>query len=289
MRTLDHFIHHFFPHKHNNHKAHALQAPVLFLYLLFFVIFQFASPFLLKMKGDVLGYATNIEEDNLLIITNQKRAEKGLKPLTKNEQLASAAAAKAKYMFTNNFWAHNAPDGTTPWKFINDAKYDYIYAGENLARDFENSEDVVVAWMDSPSHRANILQEKYEDIGFAVVNGVLNGEETTLVVQMFGTLVSPNVLPETSTAPQVKEAQPENNLDISVNMNQEKNLSITKFIFTKEFSLMFIGFLLLLLIIDGFIIWKNKIIRISSYNLAHFMLLASLFLVVTFLKTGSVL
>lgn len=284
MRFVDHIIHHFLPHRHNNHKAHALQAPVLFFYLLLFVFVQLASPFILQVKGKVLGYAVNIEEQNLLTDTNEMRAQNGLKALKMNGQLSAAALEKARYMFAHDFWAHNAPDGTTPWKFISDAKYDYLYAGENLAKDFENSKGVVDAWMNSPSHRANLLQEKYQDIGFAVLNGTLQGEQTTLVVQMFGTPVSAEA-PVAAIPPnkniktaQVKSAETNSN-----------NVSISKFIFTKEFSLAFIGFLVLLLAIDGFLIWKKKIIRLSSHNFAHLMLLISLFFVVSFLKSGSIL
>lgn len=286
MTFLEHIKHHFFPQRHNNHRARALHPAVLFFYFAFFVIVQFAVPLLLKGKAQVLGYAINIEEEKLLEYTNQKRVENGLKPLKMNAQLAAAARNKAAYMFAHNFWAHNAPDGTTPWKFINDAKYDYVYAGENLARDFENSKEVVDAWMNSETHRVNILQGKYQDIGFAVVDGTLNGEATTLVVQMFGTPTGVGAAPQVSGA---KAGAPATNVEIPVNVANSPNLSLSKFIFTKEFSLAFIGFLIALLAIDGFFIWRKKIIRISSHNLAHLLLLFSLCATITFLKSGSIL
>ncbi len=283
MRTIDHVFLHFFPHRHNNHKARALHPLILFSYLLFFVFIQFASPFLLKTKGQVLGFATNIAEAQLLSDTNQKRVENGLKPLKVNAKLSDAARNKATYMFAHNFWAHNAPDGTTPWKFISDVSYDYVYAGENLARDFENSQDVVDAWMNSPTHRANLLQEKYQDVGFAVVNGNLNGEDTTLVVQMFGTPVNSSAA---VPAPLVGGASQEKEIPVTSVSN---NFNLAKFLFTKEFSLAFIGFLMVLLLIDGFFIWRRKIVRISGHNFAHLMLLGSLLITVTFLKSGSIL
>lgn len=286
MTFFEHIKHHFFPYRYNNHRARALHPAVLFFYFAFFVVVQFTVPLLLKGRVQVLGYAINIEEEKLLEDTNQKRAENGLKPLKMNTQLSEAARSKAAYMFTHNFWAHNAPDGTTPWKFINDAKYDYMYAGENLARDFENSNEVIDAWMNSETHRANILQDKYQDVGFAVVDGTLNGETTTLVVQMFGTPTGVGTIPQVSGA---KAAAPATNPEISVNVANSPNLSLAKFIFTKEFSLIFIGFLITLLVIDGFFIWRKKIIRISSHNLAHLLLLFSLCATITFLKSGSIL
>jgi hypothetical protein len=89
-------------------------------------------------------------------------------------------------MFSNNYWAHFSPQGKSPWDFIVGAGYTYTLAGENLAKNFNDSVGVVDAWMNSPSHRENLLKPGYKEIGFAVVNGTLNGEETTLVVQMFG-------------------------------------------------------------------------------------------------------
>ncbi len=297
MRFIDHIVHHFIPHRNNNHKAHALQAPVLFIYLLFFVIVQFSAPFILKGKGAVLGYAVNIEESNLLNYTNEKRVENGLKPLKLNSALQQAALAKAKYMFANDFWAHNAPDGTTPWKFIEDAGYNYIFAGENLAKDFEDSKSVVDAWMASPTHSANILQEKYQDIGFAVLNGVLKGEETTLVVQMFGTSVSSSSQSSAQTPPSQVSGATEEKMPIKLAPPEAQRIkietatgnSISNFIFTKEFSLLFIGFLMILLAIDGFFIWNKKIIRISSHGSAHMLFLVFSLLAVLFLQSGKIL
>src|SRR3989338_7182361 len=123
-----------------------------------------------------------------------------------NPELSLAAEKKAEDMFARNYWAHNGPNGSTPWDFIKGAGYTYIYAGENLAKDFQNSNDVVQAWMKSPSHRENILRKEYQDIGFAVVNGVLNGEETTLVIQMFGVSSSKSVAAKPESDKQIQIA-----------------------------------------------------------------------------------
>jgi hypothetical protein len=187
MKTIANAIHHFLvPHERNNFRAKAVHFHSLVSYLIFFI----AIGFLINAtgaKGNVLGYATDITIEKLLELTNKERADKGLQPLTYNQQLAVAAKGKADDMFARNYWAHYAPDGTTPWSFILGSGYKYEYAGENLAKNFMFSDGVVQAWMDSPTHRENILRAEYTDIGFAIVDGVLNGEETTLVVQMFGT------------------------------------------------------------------------------------------------------
>lgn len=181
-----HLRHLFLPHHTNNHRARVLHIDALFLYALFFAVFAAVSLFVRREAPDILGYATDIYADQLLSETNQKRAEAGLPPLMMNSQLSQAAAAKAQDMFAKDYWAHNSPDGKTPWDFIKGSGYVYTLAGENLAKNFSDSSGVVNAWMASPSHRDNLLKAGYRDVGFAVVNGVLNGEETTLVVQMFG-------------------------------------------------------------------------------------------------------
>jgi uncharacterized protein YkwD len=116
-------------------------------------------------------------------------------------------------MFTNQYWAHTSPQGKEPWDFIRIAGYTYQAAGENLARDFMGTGEMMDAWMNSPTHRANIVSSRYQEIGIAVVNGNLDGTDTTLVVQMFGRpreAAQPAVAPATSTqqaAPTVKVAQ----------------------------------------------------------------------------------
>lgn len=135
----------------------------------------------------VLGYATSISAGEVIALSNQQRVNAGLPALGTNAQLNQAAAAKAQHMFANNYWAHFAPDGTSPWYFIGAAGYSYTTAGENLAKDFNTSAGVVNGWMASAGHKANILSTSFAETGVAVVNGVLLGAETTLVVAMYAT------------------------------------------------------------------------------------------------------
>lgn len=139
-----------------------------------------------KLVPGVLGYASDISVNKLLSASNEERRKAGVEPLRLNKNLTLAAQKKAEHMFTHNYWAHVAPDGTEPWTFILDTSYDYVFAGENLAKNFNDSQDVVTAWYNSPSHRDNLLSPNYDEMGFAVMNGTLDGYETTLVVQFFG-------------------------------------------------------------------------------------------------------
>src|SRR3989304_4267883 len=141
--------HLFLPRESNNYRAKLLHHNILFL----FIIFIFASSFLLEIIGvnfpSVLGIQTNITVDQLLVLTNEKRAELGLPPLTLSTQLSTAAMLKAQDMLEKDYWAHNSPDGKTPWVFIKETGYNYTYAGENLAKGFNSAEDGVNAWMAS--------------------------------------------------------------------------------------------------------------------------------------------
>lgn len=181
------FLHHLFiPRESNNHRARLLHIqPLAFLVTLLLLI-SVLTPTIENNYPEVLGINANISVEELVSLTNQERIKAGLHPLAFNQQLSQAAAGKANDMLTKNYWAHNAPDGTTPWVFIKGAGYEYLYAGENLARGFSNAQEAVNAWMASPSHRENILSSNYQDVGFAVTTGNLTGEETVLIVQEFG-------------------------------------------------------------------------------------------------------
>lgn len=188
LLTLAHL---FTPAHTNNHRPKVIHPSGLALLVGIFLTVQSGLQ-LWKMSavtlpgGLVLGYASSITPSQVIGDTNGQREAAGLAPLTANDQLTAAALAKANYMFAHDFWAHVAPDGTTPWVFIHNAGYTYTVAGENLARDFSDEPSMMSAWMNSPTHRENIMNPKFHDIGIAVVDGKLQGVETTLVVQMFG-------------------------------------------------------------------------------------------------------
>ena len=127
-----------------------------------------------------------ISSSSIVSLANSSRTAAGLGTLSTNGQLESAARAKANDMFANQYFAHNSPQGKTPWDFINGAGYSYVYAGENLAIGYSDSTELHNAWMNSPSHRENIMNPNYREIGVASVDGVYEGANTTIVVQEFG-------------------------------------------------------------------------------------------------------
>ena len=85
------------------------------------------------------------------------------------------------------YWAHESPDGRSPFTWLEPNGYTFHYAGENLATGFDTTEVLVEGWMESPGHRANILSPHFEDCGIAIIDGMTmrRGAGKSIVV-MFG-------------------------------------------------------------------------------------------------------
>ena len=143
--------------------------------------------------------ASSITAKNIIKLVNEARNKEGLKPLQENSKLSAAAAAKAADMLKNDYFAHNSPSGKTPWYWLEKSGYNYKYAGENLAMNFSSAEEEQKAWMKSPTHKKNILNANYQEIGVAVAEGKIDGKSTTVAVQMFG--ATPYVVPVSQKAP----------------------------------------------------------------------------------------
>ena len=217
---------------------------------------------------NVLGFATDISVDKLYQLVNEQRQKNNLSPLVLNSSLSLAAQKKAENMFRENYWSHYSPDGKTPWDFILGTGYKYEYAGENLAKNFLFSNGVVDAWMNSTTHRENLLKKEYTDVGYAIVNGVLNGEQTTLVVQEFG-----KPLASSFTPPLVQAGEPEAKPGVAEKKIEQVAVQpkINAFNFTFNLNVVFMAFLLLALALDFYFASKFNIIRIAGKNMAHFL------------------
>jgi uncharacterized protein YkwD len=195
------------PHKTNHFHPHLLRPIGLGLVVAVLLGVNVAYNYSTAKSFQVLGYATSIDASEIIGLSNQQRTSRGLAALGTNAKLNQAAAAKAQDMVNRNYWAHYAPDGTSPWYFITSAGYSYATAGENLAKNFNTSGGVVNAWMNSPDHRDNILNAGYTETGVAVLNGTLQGQQTTLVVAMYASPKAAAQAP-TKTAPTTPKTQP---------------------------------------------------------------------------------
>lgn len=117
---------------------------------------------------------------------NNDRLATEVQPLKDDPLLTKAAQLKAEDMAKRSYFAHEGPDGESPWYWIDQVGYKYVYAGENLAINFFDSSDVNNAWMNSPKHRDNILDKRFTDIGVGMANGQFEGRTTVFIVQFFG-------------------------------------------------------------------------------------------------------
>lgn len=132
----------------------------------------------------------------LFQLINDDRAEAGLPGYRYNARLQKAAELKGADMAARGYFDHDDPEGNRPWVFLTRAGYDYASAGENLAEGFDSTADAEAAFMDSPTHRANVLKATYDEVGIALVRGVCAqrdtcadgdyGEEVTFVIVFFG-------------------------------------------------------------------------------------------------------
>lgn len=173
--------------QHHRHNKHYFKPYLPYLPLLVVVGLGLVLNSAWPSKHSVLGYATDMSIQSLLDGTNAQRTNNNEPTLGLNAELDNAAQAKANDMAARDYWSHNTPDGNTPWTFITTAGYNYQLAGENLAYGFDTASDTITGWMNSPEHRANILNAGYKEVGFGIANSANyqgNGPET-IVVAMY--------------------------------------------------------------------------------------------------------
>jgi uncharacterized protein YkwD len=191
--------------KHSKHRFHLTRVGLFAVLLLAFFVVRIdahANPATQNSSnGSVLAYATEMSRSGLFAATNAARAANGLGPLALDSRLNNSAQMKAEDMAAKDYWAHVAPDGTQPWYFFEQAGYSYIRAGENLAYGFSSSQATVDGWMNSPSHRENVLGD-YVDVGFGFVNvpDYQSSGNQTIVVAHYGTPQPAPTAPVAATA-----------------------------------------------------------------------------------------
>jgi hypothetical protein len=177
----------FIPHEGNGHKPHILRPrTIVFALLIAFVAeagFLLAA-FYIVPRTKFFGI---IDANALVDETNQQRVNDGLQPLAVSPLLTAAAQDKANNMVQDNYFAHTSPTGVTPWYWFGKVGYAFSVAGENLAVNFTDSQAVTNAWMQSPDHRANILDAQYTQVGIATAQGTYDGKPAIYVAEEFGT------------------------------------------------------------------------------------------------------
>lgn len=185
------------PKRENQYRPLAIRRFGLMLVLAVAIGLQFGYNF--TQTGSVLGRVINITDNGLLASTNEERAKAGLPALKISNRLSQAANQKAKDIIANQYWDHVSPDGVEPWDWVQQTGYSYEVAGENLAKNFTTAGGVVSGWMNSTSHRENMLNPSYTEVGFANVNGELHGRPATITVALYAKPATSPLLNATSS------------------------------------------------------------------------------------------
>lgn len=199
------FKNYFVPHDENDHRPHLLKLEagfyILSIIIFLEVLFLIGAVYILPQTD----FFALVLPDVLVDQTNDNRQNASAPVLNVNPLLAEAARLKAEDMAQKGYFAHTSPDGKVPWHWLSVVGYRYRAAGENLAVNFIDSSDVMNAWMNSPTHRDNILNKRYAEIGIATARGVYQGREAVFVVQFFG---EPSALALAQAPPPATESVP---------------------------------------------------------------------------------
>lgn len=315
MKIAQKVAHLIFPRESNNQRAKLIHSSSLTVFVFILIIYQIILNFLPRINPEILGFAASIPPSEVIRLTNEKRVQTGLAPLTENSTLSQAAMAKGTDMINRDYWSHVSPDGVQPWKFFTDAGYRYRFAGENLARDFSNPSSAVEAWMASATHKDNILSPKYKEVGIAVIEGDLAGVDTTIIVQFFGTKYvdstpavpiaeaksaattkpTPTASPqkiaedESQTTPTFSPASLMASNEESPPTGVKPKFTISPFSTTKSVSLMIVTVLLIVLVVDGVQVSKKKIARVGGRSFAHIAFLGMILTIALILRAGQII
>jgi hypothetical protein len=308
--TLTSKLRHLFtPHHTNNFRAKLLHNSGIFAVIGIVVASNIFVRLLANPSLHILGFTSSVTIDEVVRATNEARASAGLKQLSYNEKLADAARRKAANMYSENYWAHNSPSGKNPWVWFKEAGYSYVYAGENLAKDFGSTDRLMAAWMASPTHRDNVVNSKYSEIGVAVVPGSLQGQETVLVVQLFGAATGGSV-PKTEVAennsaqlapintPEVKGQEIASMVPPEVNIIQVSPASspvavdlprFNRFNLSRTLSLFTTALFILALVLDLYVAESKILTRRVGNNWAHILFINLILLATTIVNAGKIL
>ncbi|MGB9848186.1 MAG: CAP domain-containing protein [Minisyncoccia bacterium] len=184
------------PQIDNDFQPHSLRTKsVLWIFIIILILenFFFLLAYYLIPSSEFLA---SLISNSIVQYTNQYRLTSNAPQLTINPLLNEAARLKAEDMAQKGYFSHTSPDNITPWEWLKKVGYDYVYAGENLALNFTDSQEVVEAWLNSESHRQNLLNPNFKEIGIGIAKGTYKNQPAIFIVQFFGT---PKLMPNSET------------------------------------------------------------------------------------------
>lgn len=197
MKIRDFFV----PTSRNNFKAILLRSESIALITLLMFVFD-------SLIGILPSTMTSAQLDmnSLVYLHNKERTQVGINTLELNSLLVSSATNKANAMLDSDCWDHYCPPGVSPWTFFNQVGYKYIHAGENLGEGFTDNSSLMRAWMNSPTHKANVIKPEYLEFGLGFATGNYQGQDdNTIAVVHFGTreqsIPAPTLTPSPTPIP----------------------------------------------------------------------------------------
>lgn len=217
-----------FPTAENNYTSKFLQSNYLLVFVCALLLIKITSAILyINIPANI--FFADITKSTLENLVNNTRINFGIPALKENDKLSQSARLKAENMIAENYFSHISPSGITPWHWITKSGYNYHYAGENLAIGFYESEEAYNAWLNSPTHRDNILNSNFTEFGTAVLRGY-GGNDTVVVVQQFASpLAVQQELPVKTTNSPTPEPNiaPKPNIPSKVGLNPDPELEST--------------------------------------------------------------
>ncbi len=184
----------------NNHNS-LLRRPVFLALVVIFLTLKLLISLFWPSKE--IPMASDLSPENILNAVNKERSLRNLVTLSTNNKLGSAAQSKSDDMQARHYFAHIDPDGRYIWDKIVAAGYSpYLQLGENLAIEFYDTDSLMSAWMNSPTHRANITQEGFRDQGMGLAFGdSRNGQYHSAITNTFGAQALAATKPKVVTPP----------------------------------------------------------------------------------------
>jgi hypothetical protein len=173
----------------------------LLTFILIIILAGLSIVGIFNQNKDEASASVMLDTRLILIRINQERVKKGINPLEFESRLESAAKAKSDDMANLSYFNHYSPSGKRGISFIPDKGYSYLVAAENLAIFFDNVDSLVNEWMQSPTHRQNILNPEYTQTGIAVSLGNFEGNSANFIAQMFATPKKQIIIQQPSPAP----------------------------------------------------------------------------------------
>ncbi len=219
----------FIPHKGNNYHPHILHTKRAIFYGIIFLVMKFiVFVFVVLLPFETFTMPDMLKSfaDKIIKQTNEIRNKQGIASLSGEVKLFSSANSKSWDMVQNNYFEHTSPAGKHLKDFLQEADYNYRVAGENLAVGFYNVDQLIKAWVNSPTHYDNLVDKDFQDIGIGMAVGTFKGTENIIfVTEHFGVQKKVEAIPEvagiTSEVADIPEVQ--NSVLLPIIYDREKS------------------------------------------------------------------